>query len=83
MSNRISNSEKRRREILDRSGKVGGCSLNIKWAFASMQEPEVKKLIRQGLVKVFRTPSSGSSKRITYLRRNDAMVDVSASNSEC
>lgn len=82
MSNRISNSEKRRKEILDRSGTSFGCSLNNKWAFASMQEPEVKKLIRQGLVKVFRTPSDGSSKRTTYLRRNDAMVDVSASNSE-
>jgi hypothetical protein len=67
MTNRISNSEKRRKEILDRAAAVGGCSLNNKWAFASMQEPAVKSLIKKGLVKVKRTPARGSGKRTTYL----------------
>jgi hypothetical protein len=67
MANRISNSEKRRREILKRASTEFGCSLNNKWAFASMQEPAVKSLIRKGLVKVNRTAARGSNKRTTYL----------------
>ena len=62
MTNRMSNSLKRRLAILDRAASNFGCLVNAKWCFALVQEPAMKQLLKRGLVTLTRE-CVGSSNR--------------------
>jgi hypothetical protein len=54
MANKISNSAKRKLEVLKRSAFPNGCLVNRKWCYALTSENPVKSLIKNEHVKLVR-----------------------------
>lgn len=74
MSNRISNSAKRKLEILHRAHALDGVSVNIKWCFALVQEPAMKFLLRHKYMTLCRI-GDGGCKKVTLAKITNSGIE--------